>query len=65
MYSTLCVVCGHVLLVVLCLVLHCIMICGVQLFRCHTIMNCTNTCPKHLNPAKAIGEIKKRVMESH
>jgi succinate dehydrogenase/fumarate reductase-like Fe-S protein len=27
-------------------------------FRCHTIMNCTNTCPKHLNPGKAIGEIK-------
>ncbi|CAL2031720.1 hypothetical protein CAEBREN_03271 [Caenorhabditis brenneri] len=27
-------------------------------FKCHTIMNCTKTCPKHLNPAKAIGEIK-------
>lgn len=27
-------------------------------FRCHTIMNCTRTCPKNLNPAKAIGEIK-------
>jgi succinate dehydrogenase / fumarate reductase iron-sulfur subunit len=34
-----------------------------RLFRCHTIMNCTNTCPKHLNPAKAIGEIKKLMME--
>jgi len=30
-----------------------------RLYRCHTIMNCTNTCPKGLNPARAIGEIKK------
>jgi len=30
-----------------------------SLYRCHTIMNCTNTCPKNLNPAKAIGNIKK------
>ncbi len=30
-----------------------------RLYRCHTIMNCTNTCPKHLNPGKAISEIKK------
>jgi len=30
-----------------------------RLFRCHTIMNCTNTCPKSLNPGKAIAEIKK------
>jgi succinate dehydrogenase / fumarate reductase iron-sulfur subunit len=30
-----------------------------RLYRCHTIMNCTRTCPKGLNPAKAIGEIKK------
>lgn len=28
-------------------------------YGCHTIMNCTSVCPKHLNPAKAIGEIKK------
>lgn len=28
-------------------------------FRCHTILNCTKTCPKHLNPARAIAEIKK------
>jgi succinate dehydrogenase / fumarate reductase iron-sulfur subunit len=33
-----------------------------RLYRCHTIMNCTNTCPKGLNPAKAIGEIKKQVV---
>ena len=30
-----------------------------RLYRCHTIMNCTRTCPKGLNPAKAISEIKK------
>jgi succinate dehydrogenase / fumarate reductase iron-sulfur subunit len=29
-----------------------------KLYRCHTIMNCTNTCPKGLNPAKAIASIK-------
>nr|CAH7750233.1 unnamed protein product [Callosobruchus chinensis] len=28
-------------------------------FRCHTIMNCTRTCPKSLNPGRAIAEIKK------
>jgi succinate dehydrogenase / fumarate reductase iron-sulfur subunit len=30
-----------------------------RLYRCHTIMNCSNTCPKGLNPAKAIAETKK------
>jgi len=30
-----------------------------RLYRCHTIMNCTDVCPKDLNPAKAIAEIKK------
>jgi succinate dehydrogenase / fumarate reductase iron-sulfur subunit len=30
-----------------------------KLYRCHTIMACTDTCPKNLNPAKAIAEIKK------
>ncbi len=30
-----------------------------RLYRCHTIMNCTNTCPKSLNPGKAIAETKK------
>lgn len=34
-----------------------------KLYRCHTIMNCTNTCPKGLNPAKAIGQIKKKMVE--
>ncbi len=30
-----------------------------KLYRCHTIMNCADTCPKNLNPAKAIAQIKK------
>merc|ERR1711975_204008 len=30
-----------------------------SVYRCHTIMNCTKTCPKGLNPGKAIAEIKK------
>jgi len=30
-----------------------------RLYRCHTIMNCAKTCPKGLNPARAIAEIKK------
>ncbi len=30
-----------------------------RLYRCHTIMNCTSTCPKSLNPGKAIAESKK------
>ena len=34
-----------------------------RLYRCHTIMNCTNTCPKGLNPAKAIAETKKMLAE--
>ncbi len=33
-----------------------------RLYRCHTIMNCTNTCPKGLNPAKAIAEVKKLML---
>jgi succinate dehydrogenase / fumarate reductase iron-sulfur subunit len=34
-----------------------------RLYRCHTIMSCTKTCPKGLNPAKAIAEIKKKMVE--
>ena len=34
-----------------------------RLYRCHTIMNCTNTCPKNLNPARAIAETKKMLAE--
>ena len=30
-----------------------------RLFRCHTIMNCVDVCPKELNPARAIGKIKE------
>lgn len=32
-----------------------------KLYRCHTIMNCTKACPKGLNPAKAIAEVKKLI----
>lgn len=34
-----------------------------RLYRCHTIMNCTSACPKGLNPAKSIAEIKKLMVE--
>src|SRR5207247_2768992 len=34
-----------------------------RLYRCHTILNCTKTCPKGLNPGKAIADIKKMVIE--
>ncbi len=34
-----------------------------RLYRCHTIMNCTRTCPKGLNPALAIAETKKLMVE--
>jgi succinate dehydrogenase / fumarate reductase, iron-sulfur subunit len=34
-----------------------------RLYRCHTIMNCTDVCPKDLNPAKAIAEIKRMLVE--
>lgn len=33
-----------------------------RLYRCHTILNCTRTCPKGLNPGKAIAEIKKMMI---
>ena len=33
-----------------------------KLYRCHTIMNCTTTCPKGLNPAKAIASVKKMLV---
>jgi len=36
-----------------------------RLYRCHTIMNCANACPKGLNPAKAIAEIKKMMVTRH
>ena len=35
-----------------------------SLYRCHTIMNCTNACPKGLNPGKAIGEIKSMIAKN-
>lgn len=36
-----------------------------KLYRCHSILNCSKTCPKHLNPAKAIAKIKNRIMAMH
>lgn len=33
-----------------------------RLYRCHTIMNCTKTCPKGLNPAKAIADTKQKMI---
>ena len=32
-----------------------------KLYRCHTILNCTKTCPKHLNPALVIAKIKQNI----
>jgi succinate dehydrogenase / fumarate reductase iron-sulfur subunit len=34
-----------------------------RLFRCHTIMNCVDVCPKGLNPTRAIGRIKEKLLE--
>ena len=34
-----------------------------RLFRCHTIMNCVDVCPKHLNPTRAIGKIKELMVK--
>jgi len=36
-----------------------------KVYRCHTIMNCSKTCPKHLNPGKAIAEIKLDLSAQH
>ena len=33
-----------------------------KLYRCHTIMNCSKTCPKHLNPGLAIAKIKQEIL---
>jgi succinate dehydrogenase / fumarate reductase iron-sulfur subunit len=34
-----------------------------RLYRCHTILNCAQVCPKGLNPGKAIAELKKMMVE--
>lgn len=34
-----------------------------RLFRCHTIMNCIDVCPKNLNPTEAIGKIKNLLVQ--
>jgi succinate dehydrogenase/fumarate reductase-like Fe-S protein len=36
-----------------------------KLYRCHTIMNCSKTCPKGLNPGKAVAHIKKQIADTH
>ncbi len=36
-----------------------------RLYRCHTILNCTRVCPKGLNPARAIAELKKEMVARH
>ncbi len=36
-----------------------------KLYKCHSIMNCTASCPKGLNPAKAIAEIKKDIIKKN
>ena len=36
-----------------------------KLYRCHTIMNCATVCPKGLNPAKAIAETKKMLVQKN
>jgi succinate dehydrogenase / fumarate reductase iron-sulfur subunit len=33
-----------------------------RLFRCHSIMNCTDVCPKGLNPSRAIGHIRQLLL---
>ena len=37
---------------------------AMKLYRCKSIMNCSNTCPKGLNPGKAIGELKKKIHDT-
>ena len=34
-----------------------------RLYRCHTIMNCAQVCPKGLNPSEAIAEVKRMLVE--
>jgi len=34
-----------------------------RLFRCHTVMNCVDACPKHLNPTQAIGHIRNLMLK--
>lgn len=34
-----------------------------KVYRCHTILNCTQTCPKNLNPGKAISDLKRKILE--
>ncbi len=36
---------------------------AMKLYRCKSIMNCSNTCPKGLNPGQAIGKLKKKISD--
>jgi succinate dehydrogenase/fumarate reductase iron-sulfur protein len=36
---------------------------AMKLYRCKSIMNCSNTCPKGLNPGQAIGKLKQKVQD--
>tara|TARA_E500000178_G_C16856521_1_gene677616 strand:+ start:68 stop:766 length:699 start_codon:yes stop_codon:yes gene_type:complete len=36
---------------------------AMKLYRCKSIMNCSNTCPKGLNPGQAIGKLKKKIQQ--
>ena len=36
---------------------------AMKLYRCKSIMNCSNTCPKGLNPGQAIGKLKKKIQD--
>ena len=38
---------------------------AMKLYRCKSIMNCSNTCPKGLNPGRAIANLKKKIADSH
>lgn len=42
-----------------------LLVCCIQLYRCHQIMNCTRVCPKGLNPARAIAKIMKQMPEAY
>lgn len=35
-----------------------------SIFRCRTIMNCADACPKGLNPSKAIGDIRRKMSDT-
>ena len=38
---------------------------SMRLYRCHGILNCTNACPKHLDPGLAIAKLKEEIQQSY